>query len=125
MSMIDRPFRFTWDFCVVWLLLVLPTFVLTRSQDFGPWYSRAAVLILLPMFATFVLYGPVLLVRQVIGSGSRGWLVARVLVSIISVGALLLGGLLLSGFYTQTRARIIAFVFIIVATIYLHWKLER
>src|SRR6266480_4000089 len=97
MQPVDRPFRFTRDFCVVWALLVVPTFFLTRQHDFGTWYSNIAVLIVAPLFATFVLYGPVLFVRQVIRSGSRGWFVARVFLSIVLAAALLLGGLRLSG----------------------------
>ena len=124
MQAIDRPFRFARDFCVVWALLVVPTFFLTRRHEVGPWYSEAAFLILAPLFATFVLYGPVLLARQVVRSGSHGWFVARVFLSIVLAAALLLGGLLVSGFYTESRARIIAFVFMIAATVYLNWKLK-
>ena len=83
MQSIDRPFRFTWDFVVVWALLVVPAFLLTRRSDFGPWYSYCGILILLPLFAAFVLYGPVLLARQIICSDSRGWFVARLFISII------------------------------------------
>ena len=122
---IDRPFRFTPDFCVVWALLLVPTFFLTRSGDFGPWYSEAALLILAPLFATFLLYGPVLLMRQVIHSGARGRFVARLLLSIIFTAALLVGHLLVSGFYTEARGHIFAFVFTAIATAYLSWKLER
>jgi len=125
MQAIDRPFRFTWDFCVVWALLVVPVFFLTRSRDIGPWYSQAALLILAPLFATFVLYGPVLLVRQVIRSGSRGSFVARVFASIVLAAVLLFGGLFLSGGYTESGARILAFVFTAAAIVYLSWRLER
>lgn len=125
MQTIDRPFRFTSDFCVVWALLVVPTFLLTHRSDFGPWYSYAGILILLPLFAAFVLYGPVLLVRQVIRSGSRGWFVARMFLAILLVAVLLFGGLFLSGFYTESRARILAFVFAAAATMFLSWRSER
>jgi len=83
------------------------------------------LLIVAPLLATFVLYGPVLLFRQLIRSGSRGWFVARVFLSIVFVAALLFGGFLLSGFYTESRACILAFVFIIAAIVYLHWRQER
>ena len=125
MQAIDRPFRFTWDFCVVWALLVVPVFLLTRSRDVGPWYSEAALLILAPLFATFVLYGPVLLVRQVVHSGSRGWFVLRLFLAVLLAAVLLFGGLRLSGVYTESRARILGFVFTAVATAYLSWRLER
>src|SRR5437879_4527540 len=107
MQAVDRPFRFTRGFCVVWVLLVVPTFFLTRLLDFGPWYFEAAFLILAPLFATFVLYGPVLFARQIVRSGSRGWFVVRIFFSIVLAAALLLGGLMASGFYTVSRARII------------------
>jgi hypothetical protein len=125
MQPIDRPFRFTWDFVVVWAILVVPAFLLTHRADLGSWYSYCGMLILLPLFATFALYGPVLLARQVIRSGSRGWLVARVFFSIIVVGALLLGGLYISGFYTRRDGGILTFLFTAAATVYLNWRLEH
>ena len=125
MQPIDRPFRFTLDFCVVWALLAIPTFFLVRGADVGPWYSRIAALVLLPLFASFVLYGPVLLARQIIRSGSHGRFVARVLLSILIFAVLVFGGLWLSGTYTETRARILAFGVSAFATAYLHWRLRR
>ena len=113
------------DFGVVWALLAVPTFFLIRPADIGPWYSETAALILLPLFATFVLYGPVLLARQIICSGSHGWFVARVLLSIVMFALLLFGGLFLSGKYTETGARLLAFVFSAFATAYLHWRLRH
>ncbi len=125
MQPIDRPFRFTLDFCVVWAFLAVPTFFLTRRWDVGAWYSCAAVLILLPLFATFVLYGPVLLARQIIRSGSRGWFIARVLLSILVVAFLVFGGLWLSGYYSEGRAHFLAFAYSAFATAYLHWRLRH
>jgi hypothetical protein len=124
MQSIDRPFRFTWDFVVVWVLLVVPVFLATRRSDFGPWYSYCGVLLLLPLFTAFALYGPVLLARQIVRSGSRGWFVARLFFSIIFVAALLFGGLYCSGFYTTSDARILAFFFVTAAIVYLNWRLE-
>jgi len=125
MQTVDRPFRFTWDFCIVWVLLVVPTFFLTRRLDLGPWYSGAAFFVLVPLFAAFVLYGPVPLVRQMVRSGSRGRFAARVFLSVAFVAVLLFGGLLFSGLYTESGARIFAFVFTALATGYLSWRLER
>src|SRR5258706_605765 len=125
MQPVDRPFRFTWDFCVVWASLVVPTFFLTHGHDFGPWYSNVAFLICVPFFATFALYGPVLFVRQVIRSGSRGWFVARVFLSIVLSAAVLLGGLLFSGYYTETRGHIFAFIFPALAIVFLSWRVRR
>ena len=124
MQSIDRPFRFTWDFVVVWVLLVVPFFLVTRRSDFGPWYSYCGIFILLPLFAAFVLYGPVLLARQIVRAGSRGWFVARLFFSIIFAAALLFGGLYVSGFYTSSHARILAFFLVTAAIAYLNWRLE-
>jgi hypothetical protein len=125
MQPIDRPFRFTLDFIVVWVLLAVPTFLLLRHADIGPWYSQLAALILLPLFATFVLYGPVLLTRQIFRSGSRGGFVGRVFLSILLFAVLVFGGLWVSGYYTELRAQIMAFVFSSVATAYLHLRLRH
>ena len=125
MQIIDRPFRFTWDFCIVWALFLIATLLLGRGYNVGPWYSNVAFLVLIPLFATFALYGPVLLVRQVIKSGSRGWFVARLFLSTVLTAALLLVGLLISGFYTESRAHTFAFILTAAATAYLNWKLER
>jgi hypothetical protein len=122
---IDRRFRFSLDFCIVWASLVVPVFLLTHRLDFGPWYSCGAILILLPLFATFALYGPVLLVRQIIRSGSRGWFVFRVFLSIVFAAVLIFGGLFLSGLYTEGRARTLAFFFAAAAVVYLNWKTEE
>jgi hypothetical protein len=125
MQPIDRPFRFTLNFCVVWALLAIPTFFLVRGADIGPWYSKTAELVLLPLFASFVIYGPVLLTQQVIRSGSRGWFVARVLLSILIFTVFVFGGLWLSGAYTEAKARYLAFGVSAFATAYLHWRLRR
>jgi hypothetical protein len=125
MEPIDKPFRFTWDFCVVWAFLVVPTFLLTHNLDLGPWYSYGGILILLPLFATFVLYGPILVARQAVRSGTHGRLVFRSLISIILAAVLLFFGLLGSGFYSRSNARIIAFLFIIAAIVYLHWRTDE
>ncbi|HTB84300.1 MAG TPA: hypothetical protein VK742_11650 [Candidatus Sulfotelmatobacter sp.] len=124
MEPIDRPFRVTWDFCVAWALLTLPTLalVLSNQWDFGPWYSKIAFVIVVPFMATFFVYGPVLFIHQIIRSGSRGWFVARVFLAIFLVALLLFGGLYLSGFYTVGRARMLAFVFAGAATTFLSWR---
>ena len=125
MQPVDRPFRFSWDFCAVWALLAVPTFLLTRHMDLGPWYSYCGCIILVSLFATFVLYGPVLLSRQIVRSGTHGWFVLRVLISILLVGVLLFVGLLVSGFYSRSNARILAFFFVAAATVYLHWRTDE
>jgi hypothetical protein len=125
MQPIDRPFRFSWDFCVVWALLAVPTFFFTRRVDIGPWYSHYGCIILISLFATFVLYGPVLLSRQIVRSGSHGGVVLRVLISILLVAVLLFMGLMVSGFYSRGNARILAFFFVVMAIVYLHWRTDE
>jgi len=94
-------------------------------MDLGPWYSYCGCIILVSLFATFVLYGPVLLSRQIVRSGTHGWFVLRVLISILLVGVLLFVGLLVSGFYSRSNARILAFFFVAAATVYLHWRTDE
>ena len=122
MQPIDRPFRITLDFAVVWALLAVPAFLVVRRGDIGPWYSQVAALVLLPLFATFVLYGPVLLARQIIRSGTRGWFALRVLLSVL-LGAVLFAAVLLftgHGEHAAHWAGTASFV----ATVYLHWRLR-
>jgi hypothetical protein len=79
MEPIDRPFRIGLHFCIVWAVLAIPAGLLIRSWDEPePLYCSVAMVILLSFFATFFVYGPVLLARQILASGSRGWYVARV-----------------------------------------------
>lgn len=127
MEPIDRPFRFTWDFCVAWALLAIPTlfFVLSGRWDLGPWYSDFAFIMVVPFIATFFVYGPVMFVRQIIQSGSHGWFVFRVFTSIVLVASLLLAGMCFSGFYTEWRARLFAFSFTAAAVVYVSWRTER
>jgi ABC-type multidrug transport system permease subunit len=121
MQPIDRPFRFTPDFCVVWALLALPAFFLIRGSDSGPGYSQAAAVILLSLFATILVYGPVLLARQIVHSGRRGWFVLRVLLSILFAVFLFAGVLIITGQVEHIWSGIVAFV----AIVYLHWRLRQ
>jgi hypothetical protein len=50
--------------------------------------SSGAVLVLLSLFATVIFCRPVLLARRIIPAGSRGWFVARALVSILSAAVI-------------------------------------
>jgi hypothetical protein len=125
MKPIDQPFRFTWDFCVVWALLVLPTFLLYRQwkTDDAAW-ARYATVALLSLFATFSIYGPVLLVRQIIRSGSRGWFVVRVALTIVLAIAIFFFSFKILG-----HGRDIPFLWIFitsgVAGAYLHWRIDK
>jgi hypothetical protein len=126
MEPIDQPFRFTWDFCVVWALLAVPAlvFVLSGRWSFGPWYSDTAFLIVVPFIATFFVYGPVLFVRQIIRSGSRGWLVARVFLSVLLVLILFFGALYVSG-HGRDVSGLWGGVAAFFATIYLGRRLQQ
>ena len=99
MEEIDKQFRPKWDFFVVWVALTGAAFVFRGSVldflDETPWPSGVAVLILLPFLATFSLYGPVLLLRQVLQSGFRGRVVltgAYNAASRIATALMLFGG---------------------------------
>lgn len=89
-----------------------------------PWYSRVAGILVVPFILTFFVYAPVLFLRQVIRSGSRGCFVLRTFLSIVAVAGLLLGGMLLSGDYNPDKARLVAGVFTAGAIVYLNWRLE-
>ena len=121
MQPIDRPFRFTLDFALVWALLMVPVFFLIRGWDIGPWYSRVALVLQLSIFATFMLYGPVLLARQIVRSGSRGRFVLRVFLSILFTVFLYAMVLLITGRgQGPTWIGTVSFL----AIVYLHWRLR-
>jgi hypothetical protein len=120
---IDKPFRFTWDFCLVWALLFTVALCLIPQSKGAHAYEQPLKAMLVALFATFLLYGPVLLVRQIFASGSRGWFVARVLVSVLFV--ILLGaGVFCFIPYTPSKGHIFAFVAAAVSTLYLQWRLD-
>lgn len=125
MEPIDRPFRFTWDFCIVWLALAVPTFFLARQWDtLDAMWSRCIITVLLSLLATFYIYGPVLLMRQIIPSGSRGWFVARVAVTIILASALFLFSLHIFG-HGQRISPVWPIVISAAASLYLHWRIDK
>jgi hypothetical protein len=125
MHPIDRPFRFTLDFCIVWLVLAVPTYLLTRRWDiYEPTWSFCSLVLLLSLFATFCIYGPVILARQIIRSGSHGWFVARVFVSVLLVTVMFFGVLYISG-HGKDVSGIWGGVAAFAAITYLHWKLGR
>ena len=97
MEEIDKPFRPHLDFVIVWVLLTIPgvRYAFRWIQD--PWYSVVAFALVVPFIATFFLYGPVLLVRQILRSGARGRFVARVFLSIVVALAALIAILLYHG----------------------------
>jgi hypothetical protein len=121
---IDKPFRFTWDFCAIWLVFfAIALYALPTSQG-ARFYEHPLGSLLLSLFATFLIYGPVLLVRQIVRSGSRGWFVGRALLSVLFV-LLASAGIFHFIPYTPSRGHLFAFVAALVATVYLQWRLER
>jgi hypothetical protein len=125
MQPIDRQFRFTLDFCIVWLILVMPSYLLLRHADiWKATWDNYLFLMFVSLFATFLIYGPVLLMRQIICSGSRGWFMARVLLSILLVTILFFVGLYISG-HGKDVSSIWGFVAAGIATFYLHWRTDE
>ena len=125
MEPIDKPFRFTFDFCVVWLMLAVPAFFLARKWDtLHAVWSCCILTLLLSLLATFCIYGPVLLVRQIIRSGSRGWFVIRVAITIVLAIALLFFGFSIIGHGRDIPGPLI-FIVSGVAIFYLHWRTDE
>ena len=109
----------------MWALLVMPTFLLYRhwKKDDSTW-TLCATVALLSFFSTFVIYGPVILVRQIIRSGSRGWFVARVALTII-----LATTIFFFSFNILGHGKEVPFVWIFIisglASFYLNWKIYK
>src|SRR6185369_5490034 len=125
MEPIDRQFRFSLDFCVVWLLFVGSSCLLLRHSDM--WSARwddYIVLLFRSLFFTFVVCGPVLLVRQIIRSGSRGRFVARVFLSILLVPILFFVRLYISG-HGKDVSGLWGGVAACAATFYLHLRTDQ
>jgi hypothetical protein len=123
MQPIDKPFRFTWDFCLVWMLLAVAILFLSWRWDIGPWYSHVAFIIAVPFIATFFIYGPVLLMRQIIRSGSRGWFVARAFLSVLLMLTLFFIGLHIFG-HGKDISGLWGGIIACAATVYLQWRTD-
>jgi hypothetical protein len=93
MMEIDKPFRISRRFAIVWACLGVSVGVLVFRRYHGMLYEKLIVTLLGSLYATFCLYGPILLARQVIRSGGRGWFVLQVLFTII-VGLVLIFGVI-------------------------------
>jgi hypothetical protein len=123
MQPIDKPFRPKWDFYIIWTLLAVTTYLLLyRAKD--DWYSYCALVILLSLFETFVLYGSVLLGIQVVRSGSRGRFVAKVLISTLA-GVIILCFILYISGYGNKNSEMWSGLIIAGSMIYLHWRLRN
>lgn len=125
MKPIDQTFRFTWDFFLVWALFVVPTFLLYRNwKADDSTFSLCATVVLLSLFFTFFIYGPVLLVRQIIRSGSRGWFVIRVALTIVLTIAILFFSFNILGHGKEIPSLWI-FITSGIAGAYLHWRIDK
>ena len=119
---VDRPFLFTLDFCLVWAALFLISLYLIPSSKDARSYEHPLASLLFSLFATFLLYGPVLLARQIVRSGRRGRLVARVFLSVLLI-LLVGGGVFYFIPYTPVDGHVFGFAVGVLATVYLHWRL--
>jgi len=79
MEEIDKPFRPTKSFMVVWALLIAVVLIYHKAliDTTLPWYSTVSFIVLVPFIATFLVWGPVMLLCQVRSSGPRGRFVFR------------------------------------------------
>jgi hypothetical protein len=121
---IDRSFRFTWDFCLVWLVFFIVTLYTFPTSKGAHSYEHPLASLLVSLFATFLIYGPVLLVRQVVRSGSRGWFVARVFLSLLLLLFVATGIFYFTG-YTPERGHVFGAIAGFSSIAFLHWRLER
>lgn len=124
MEEIDQPFRPKMDFFIAWGILTIPFVLLTRQwvAD-SPWYSRVASFIIFPFFATFVVYGPVLFVQQVLRSGLRGRRVFREFLLFVVVASIAGGTLLAVGEHRAARVAIL--LILVAAKLLLDWSFYR
>src|ERR1044071_2995333 len=116
---IDQPFRITKGFLITWALLVALGLLFLTRVDVGPWYSELGFLLCVPFLLTFAVYGPVLFCKAVMISGSRGRQVVLALVGIA------IGVLLLSGQYTEKRAKLAVLAIVPLANVYVGWRSRR
>ena len=89
MTEIDKPFKITPKFAVLWGCLgVVVGFLIFCYYD-GAVYEQVLLTIIVALFATFCLYGPIVLARQVGASGERGWFVLWIAVCVVLLRVLL------------------------------------
>ena len=126
MEEIDMPFRPCKDFVVVWALIAAVLVAITQPWNFGlPWYSEVAFAALIPFLATFVLYGPVLLLRQVRRSETRGRLVLTAFIETVSILAIMLVVCRLIIFRDGELSPIIVILLSIGAILYLNIRIKK
>ncbi len=130
MNEIDRPFRPRLSFFIIWALLAIPViyYAIKLMSDL-PWYSFVSFAIVVSLFMTFAIYGPILLIQQIISSGSRGAYIARVFASILIALSIIFGIVYLTGIYEKVSGTPgwLCFILLVsvVSNLYLHSRLGR
>ena len=123
MKPIDQQFRPKKDFLVAWFLIAVAMIAFARPWGFDePWYSTVAWILVVPFIGTFFIYGPVMLVRQVVRSGSHGWLVLQTFLSVVLGMALILVVIHFAGLETSSVGSLVPLVLPAVAIIYLNLR---
>ncbi len=121
---IDRPFRLTVPFCLVWALVAYPAYLLVHKSEPAYWIDEVAEFILFSVFLTFVLYGSVLLVWQIISSGPRGLHIGILLLSYLFLCSLFVCGLIYFGLCPPDAVGRMGSVLFTFATIFIRSKLK-
>ena len=123
MKPIDQQFRPKKDFFVAWFLIAVAMIAFARPWSFDePWFSKVAWILVVPFIGTFFIYGPVMVVRQVVQSGSHGWLVLRTFLSVVLGIALILVAMHIAGLETSSVGRLVPLVLPAIAIIYLNLR---
>lgn len=117
MTEIDKPFRVTWSFGIVWACLAGAVGLLVFRHYEGMLYEKLVITLLGSLYATFCLYGPILLARQIARSGGRGKFVLGVFLAIIVGLALVLGGLAVCGHGTISEDSIFLVTVFVIANL--------
>jgi hypothetical protein len=126
MNPIDQEFRPKRDFFVAWFLVAVAAIALGRPWTFDlPWFSKVAWTVVVPFIGTFFVYGPVMLMRLVIRSGSRGWVVFRTFLSVVLGVGLIFGVIHVAGMDTSIVGRIASMVLPALAIICLGLRTKR
>lgn len=126
MNPIDQEFRPKRDFFVAWFLIAIAAVIIGRPWSFDlPWFSKVAWILAVPFILTFFIYGPVLLVREFIHSGTRGWLVFKTFLAVILGAGLILGVLHLAGLQGSAFGQMVKAGVTAIAIIVLDARIER
>jgi hypothetical protein len=126
MEEIDKPFRPRWDFILVWAILAISIFIYRDKFNDGlPWYSVMAFVIVVPFILTFFVYGPMLLVRQVIKSGSRGRFVLADFFLLLGPAIVICGVLLITGYDRVAKGMVFPLLFFGIFCSLLHYKKQQ